>query len=127
VTLRNQGKDFPWRVGSRRNPVAGEGGLPTIVKKHLAISTRKTQIGEKHVLVIPFEKNHFLFSLALPLDKIGDYPLGSRTSIHIVPQKDKPIRRLHREGLEETSQLIQATMNVPNDVALHRTLYPKLV
>jgi len=69
--------------------------------------------------VIALEKSHFMLRPLAPLDEIGDNSLGVGTSVYIIAEKDDPIRSFQRKGFEETSHLIQAAVNVADDVPTH--------
>jgi hypothetical protein len=100
VILRYPGADFFGGVVSSKDAIAGQGCSPTVEEEHLPVSSGKTKIGEKHILVIAFEKDHFPVSSTLPIHQIGYHPLRVRTSVNIVAEKDQPIHRFERQGFQ---------------------------
>jgi hypothetical protein len=70
--------------------------------------------------MIALEKDNFTKGPFLDLEQIGDDTLGVGTTIDVVPEKDHPIVLLDRNLINEASQLFEAAMDVPDNVACHR-------
>src|SRR3989338_5865025 len=112
-------QDLLGRAGALGNTVARESRSAAIKQKHLTVVARTAQKRKKHVLVIPFEKDQLLRCPLPPFDDKGDDALGVGAAVHIVPQKNQPIRGLQRKRLKKTGEFLCATMNISDDVDRH--------
>src|SRR3989338_8887713 len=104
------------RAGDPRQDLLGRAGA---LGNTVARQSRSAAIKKKHLTVIPFEKDQFLRCPLPPFDDKGDDALGVGAAVHIVPQKNQPIRGLQRKRLKKTGEFLCATMNISDDVDRH--------
>ena len=103
-----------------RDAVTGQRGPSAIVEKHVPVSSFESEKRHKHVLVIAFEKDNFTEGPFLDLEQAGDDALGVGTTIDVVSKKDQAVALFNRNLINEASHLVEAAMDVPDNVACHR-------
>jgi hypothetical protein len=69
--------------------------------------------------MVSFEENGFLLPSTLPINKIRNDSLGVGPSIYIVTQEHDTIHGVKRQSLEKACQLLKATVDVSDHIALH--------
>jgi hypothetical protein len=119
VVRRDPWED-PRRGLQRGDPVAGERGATSIDEKGVAVVAGKTNIREKHILVIALEEYSFDLVAALPGQQEIDHAHGVRPAVDIVPEKNHAVRRVQGKGLEKAREFIRAAVDVSDDVRFHR-------
>jgi hypothetical protein len=94
MARRDAGDDFRRRF-RRRDSIACQRGAAAVVEKCLAVISVKTDIGEKHIFMIAFEKYGLRPFRASPTQQVLDDALRVGASIDIIAEKNHAVRRLY--------------------------------